>query len=224
MISPRHAAALALTALVACTPANHGPEPVNAAPRFDTAIQALDDGDYAAALSGLDWVADRCAGHALGDEAGILLAAAALDPRNPDRDPGRGADAAAGLLHSGMIRRQQPVVASLYLLARELGAGYVPVTESRGEAVPTPAAMESVAGVPAVTGCGAPRSLQNTAADTTLPMLPIEPVPARLRALRLEQGRLSAVADSLRRRVSIVEAELLEKENELERIRRTLKP
>lgn len=223
MTRTRYAALLALAALAGCTQALREPPPENAADRFHTAIRALDRGAFRDAIQGLSWVADQCARHDLGVRAGIILSAASLDPRNPDRDLDTAATTASAVLREGARTDERPLASALYLLARELGAGYVPTTEMREEPPPAPSAHDD-ASAGTVTGCGAPRSLQDDTSDATLPVLPGEPVPARLRTLRLERGRVDAVADSLRRRLLAVEVQLAEKERELERIRRTLKP
>lgn len=222
MTRTRYAALLAL-ALASCTQAVRAPRPQNAADHYHTAVRSLERGAFHDAVQGLTWVADRCDNHDLGVRAGILLAAASLDPRNPDRDLTTAAAAASAVLRHGARADERPLASSFYLLARELGAGYVPATEMPDDTHSTPSIQDEAPGGP-VTGCGASRSLQNDTADATLPVFSGEPVPARLRALRLERGRMDATADSLRHRLLAVEVQLAEKDRELERIRRTLKP
>jgi hypothetical protein len=152
--------------------------------RFDAGVQALRDGDYEAAHRALAWVLTNYGHEKVGQRAAVLLAAAELDPRNPNRRIDVGADLASGYLR--FEDRQEwldPVAQTLYLLGLELG---------NAESEPTDTARP-------------------------LPRLPGPTVTARIRAVEQER-------DKLARRVSALEEQLAEKQREIDRIRKTVKP
>lgn len=92
-------------------------------------IRALEAGEYEAAAGRLGWLASRCESGLLGRRALLLLATAALDPRNPDASPDRAARLTAHVLGlPGADPEDRVVAEALYLLSLELG-GRVPVAE-----------------------------------------------------------------------------------------------
>ncbi len=214
--------AIILVAVAGC--ATHpGPEaePDTVRTRYDAAVRALTEGRDA--TDDLAWVAARCDGTLLGSDAAILLAATYLDPRRPDRPLEDAAAVAGHLLRRDLPGDRRPVATTLYLLALELGAGYVPATEAGPAARDTGLRPDWTTIVPAA-GCGRQLPLRDDTAGATLPDPGRDPVPARLRALRLDRGRIAAVADSLRRELEAANATLAQKQEELERLRRLLKP
>lgn len=143
---------------------------------FDRALAAWRTGDYRSARHALLRVYNGFAERPVGQRALLALAAAELDPRNPDRRLDAASAFAARYIHEpGVPEWSRPVAEALYLLALDLGAR---------EAAPVPA-------------------------------LPDTPLAARLHKLELR-------GDSLEARIGALERKLAEREQELERIRKTL--
>jgi len=214
-------ALLLMVGLTACTSLHRGSSALDAHAHFDDAVARYQRGDLAGAARQLAWVDRNCDGHDLGLQATLALAALRLDGRNP----GRGVDDAARLADRFLRTAptddwRRPVAATLYLVARDLGAA------TRDSAGPPDDSAAAPAGGTAerVHGCGSLRPLPNDTAAPTLPVLPGEPLIARLRTVRAERDRLSAAADSLETALDSVRLELAAKDKELERIRKTLKP
>lgn len=114
------------------------------------ASRMLADGEYWAATARLRSLASTCEAGADGRRAVLLLATAALDPRNPDASPDRGASLAARYLTLPGINAEDRVTGEgLYLLAYGVG-GRVPGTmNGSATAVDSPAGpvTDSLAGV-----------------------------------------------------------------------------
>ena len=158
--------------------------------RFEEGLTALGRGEYRIAHEHLSWVAQHHSRETYGQQALLTLAAMEMDPRNPTRRLGVGADLAAGYLRlPEKAGWTHSVAQTLYLLGLELGAA-----EDRAER--------------------AERQAERTA---RLPNLPGPTVTARLRTIEQERDRFA-------RRVDALEKQLAEKEQELERIKKTIRP
>ncbi len=206
-------------------------------PRVEAAVPALEAmmdglaaarrGGFEPAVRALEGVARECRGTALGASARVALLGVLLDPRNPDRDPGRARRVAeAYLLSPGRPAWTEPVVEALYLIALDLGGASRPAgTEPVEQAPPVEAGPEvAEAGAearaggerPALEGCDAdPPAL--AVAGAALPALPGRPLQERLEAALAEGAEWRDSA-------SVLETRLAELEAELDRIRRALKP
>lgn len=224
-------ALLLVSALAGCASLHRAPPAPDARARFDDAVARYDYGDLAGTMRELAWIRRSCAGHALGRQATLTLAALRLDARNPDSQADSAAALAAAYLQSaGLDDWKRPIAATLYLTALDLGAGTQdtpssPAPDSVGLRTSTPAARVSAPPSTApVRNCGPVEPLPNATGVPNLPVLPGAPVVARLQALRLDRGQLAATVDSLRTALDSARQELVAKEKELERIRKTLKP
>lgn len=159
--------------------------------RFEAGVKSLAAGDYEAARTQLDWVAQHYAVKTVGQRALLILAAIEMDPRNPTRRLDAGADKAAAFLRlPERDRWVDPVAQTLYLQAIELGD-----------------ARDSVEKVVAAQ---AQRARE-------LPKLPGPTVTARIKTVEQDRDRLA-------KRVAALEAQLADKDRELERIRKTIRP
>ena len=156
-------------------------------------IEALAAGDYAEAGTRLRDVASQCEAGAPGRRAVLLLATAALDPRNPDASPRDGARLAAYYLDlPGAEAGDRLVAETLYLLARGFGA-------APGDSVQDTAAERVVQGLaPRFGACRAEVVGEGAGTERPLPTLPDTAYPSRSLA---ERERLAA-------RVTALEAEL----------------
>jgi hypothetical protein len=160
-------------------------------------IQALETGEYQEATGRLGWLASRCESGVLGRRALLLLATAALDPRNPDASPDRGAWLAAHVLGlPGAEPEDRLVAEALYLLSVELG-GRVPTAEGGGGSSGGDA-EEGLA--PRFQDCRA-TDAEGGAPTPQLPTLPGSPMALLYTQVRAER-------DSLQARVTELEAEL----------------
>lgn len=228
-------AALALGACVRTGAAPEGPLPgtpeAEAVGRLAAGAAALDQANFSAARTDLGWVYTRCPATDDGRAALLLLATAHLDIRNQNRNPGLAAALAA---HVAAIAESAPVQRSLgqsvFLLALEQGAP-APDTAPLEEA--------SAAVRRAATGCSAdgPRAsitlLEAAASDpgdterpnpSWLPTLPSASVTDRLGAVEAERDSLFARVAELQEQVRELTGRVAVQQQELERIRRTLRP
>ncbi len=86
--------------------------------RFETALSALDQSDFAAARTDLEWLVSRCEAGAKGRSALLLLASAELDPLNPRGSPAEAARLAGAYLNLPRTAPSEvPLARTLYLLA-----------------------------------------------------------------------------------------------------------
>lgn len=123
-----------LTVLSCATLGVGGGEGAEARDRLSRAVLALDRSDFGSATADLEWVASRCGSGERGRTALLLLAAAELDVRNPDRSPDRARWHAEAYLSSpGIPDEELPVARTLYLLAVDMGG-----TTAVGDAVAAP--------------------------------------------------------------------------------------
>lgn len=212
-------ALLLLAALAGCA-SLHRASPMNARARFDDAVIRYGYGDLSGATRELAWVNRQCTGRALGQQAALSLAALHLDSRNPDQRVDAAAQLAGSFLHSADPDDwRRPIAGALYLAALDMGAGKVDSTTSAATHGAAPARRRSD-----IPGCGPVQPLPNVAVAPTLPVLPGEPLVARLRKVRVDRQQLAATVDSLATALDSVRQELVAKDKELERIRKTLKP
>lgn len=219
---------------------------------FAVGASALKEADFGAAVRHLATVAAICPVDGSGRRAMLMLAAAELDPRNRARRPNVAAELAAFQLARPHEEDAwvAPLAAELYVLALDYGADSIPrgrvpgalVLWSRyfdeGEAGTegTPVTSEAPLGVapggahPAV---AVPRSggplCDVPDADLDLVLPELTRAPARVRAGA--NGRPAAPAGggaedvrALMAEVDRLRAELAAKDQELDRIRRTLRP
>lgn len=235
------AAALAATSLAACSrvrdqvpaaPVPGSPE-ADAAGRLAAGAAALEIGNFSAARNDLGWVYTRCPATEAGQTALLLLAATYLDPRNQERRPDLAAAMAALVAEDP---DSPPTLSSagtsLFLLAREQGAP-APHTGALREA-----AREARR---TGTGCteGAPRTRLSlfemaarpdertdgeNAAPSALPDLGQLSVPERIAAVTAQRDSLARRVTELEAQVKALNDRVAIQQQELERIRRTLRP
>lgn len=251
-VSARFPAALLLTALTvvvagACASAPTNDRTLQPAEHLTTGLVALESADYNIAYDNLLEVRSVCGDSPLGQQALLVLAAAELDPRNPERQIELAAEFAAHYL--GLPNRAawaQPLAESLYLMSMEIGASDAvgtmlgdgsedgePVTAMVATAGPNDssatdpraeraeALRRAVFGFvpnPVPTKCGVDwQQVSDTKAAIVLPVLPLSPVTERI--AELEQERVD-----LMQRQGRLEDEVERLETELARIRETLRP
>jgi hypothetical protein len=140
-------------------------------------------------------------GDRIGQQALLVLLAAELDNRNPDRRLWAAADLASRfLLEEAAEPWLVPVAEAFYLVAMELGAA----EERIAEAESARATAEARA--------------------TRLPEVTRESVPARVGRLTTERDQARRQAEQLQQQLATRDRELREARAELERIRRTIRP
>jgi hypothetical protein len=194
MASPPFAVLLLLLALPACVSTPPNRDP-EAAERLSWGLEALAERDYDAAYEDLSWVLARQPRTEDGRRATLVLAAAELDPRNPRRRPDVGADLTARYLADPLARPWiVPIAETVYLLARELGA-------------------------PPPTGTAA-----QDAPDRELPVLPGPSIAEELQRASTERDSLAGRVTELEGLVAALELRLAERDQEIARIRRALRP
>lgn len=168
----------------------------NAEQHLEAGLAALQRGDRDIAHEQIQPVSAENWGEPIGHRATLVLAAAELDPRNPTRRLWVGADLSARLLsHHATPPWMEPVAETLYLLSVELGANEERL--ARTEA-------------------------QRDSAQA-LPRLPGPSFMVQLETARTERDRARRRAAELEATLAAKEKELKDKEQELERIKRTLK-
>jgi DNA repair exonuclease SbcCD ATPase subunit len=187
-------------------------------------LAALEQQDYQTAHAHLAWLVSYHWHRPVGQRALMALAAAEVDPRNPGRRLGVGAQ-----LSSDYLRLEEtpewlrPVMESFYLMSLELGAAEEEIAqlEREREAAERAARAARAQAQRAQTAARSAEARAQRAAVAaparTVPALPGPPVTARVRALEQERTQLA-------QRTSQLERRLAERERELERIRRTLQP
>jgi hypothetical protein len=172
-------------------------EVADPATQLEEGVEALAAQEFLRARGLLEPLMREWPGEPVGQQAWLVLIAAELDARNPERRLWAAADLSGRLL-SG--RPAEPWVVPLaetyYLLALELGAA-----EQRGGTAP--------AAGPTADG---------------LPVLTRETVPARISRISAERDQARRQAEQLQQQLATRERELRETTQELERIRRTIRP
>lgn len=138
----------------------------------------------------------------VGQQALLVLIAAELDHRNPDRRLWAAADMAARLLDLEPADTWVvPVAETYYLLAMELGAA-----EQR------------------IAAAEAARATAEARASSRLPETTRESVPARISRITTERDQARRRADQLEQQLAARDRELRDTRQELERVRRTIRP
>jgi hypothetical protein len=223
-----------------------GPE-LPPAERLSTSLVALQEADYANAYDNLLLVRSVCGDSPMGQQALLVLAAAELDPRNPERHIELAAEFAAHYL--GLPNRAawaEPLAESLYLLSMEIGAAdavgsllgaadadgdpgaVLATTMGPNDTSATDPALEraetlrrAVFGFvpnPVPAECEVDwQGVADSGEPSELPVLPLSPVTDGI--AELEQERVE-----LRRRQAEMQTEIDQLTSELERIRETLRP
>ena len=190
--------AVVLVGTAACATVRGAGTSRSADEQFSSGLQLLNQGDYGTAAVVLDSVYRSAWPQRVGQRALLELAALSLDPRNPARSLWHASDYAARLVAIPETEEWLlPVARSLYLTAVELGA----LEEERAEAIAARKDADSAA----------------ASAARGLPRYEGETVPARL-------ATLEAAREQLLQRVAGLEQQLRDTTQELERIRRTIKP
>lgn len=232
--------ALVAVATTACLRAGAPtPEPLpgtaeaEAEGRLAAGAAALEIGNFSAARNDLGWVYTRCPSTDDGQTALLLLATGYLDPRNPERRPDLAAAMAA---HVAGLAAERSVLGSagtsLFVLAREHGA---PLPDagtleeaarevrraergcSEGEARATLTLLEAAASARDTTATDGP-------AEGFMPDLKGPSVPDRIAAVTSERDSLATRVAELEDQVRALTERVAIQQQELERIRRTLRP
>jgi hypothetical protein len=146
----------------------------------------------------------------VGQEAMLVLIAAELDGRNPDRRLWAAADMSGRLLGIPQLEPWMvPVAESYYVLADELGA-----SEARlALGASSPADAEARAARADVTG-GSGRAV---------PVAARESVPSRINRLTAERDSLKRMIEEREQQIATRDRELRDTKQELERIKKTIK-
>lgn len=226
-----------IAGIAGCASLRTGGDPEEARDRLAEAAAELERGDFRSAYPELSWIYSRCPHAVQGREALLLMAASELDPRNDARR----VDVASALSAEYLalpaappLRR--PIAQTLYLLGLELGASVPsqPLRSAHGEAVTElrrdcrsetgepPATPVSAAARPSTTGGTA--AANQLATPTWLPELPGASVPTRIAALTAERDSLAAQVQALVQQLNQLQQRVAQQQEELERIRKTLRP
>jgi hypothetical protein len=162
------------------------------------AVAALEARQYLRARALLEPLYFQDPAHPVSQQAMLVLIAAELDNRNPDRRLWAAADNAGRLLsQEGVEPWILPMAESYYLLALELGAAEQRVAQAESRA---------------------------TEAARRLPTSTRESVPAQLGRATAERDQARRRSEQLEQQLATRERELRETRQELERIRRTIRP
>lgn len=162
--------------------------------RLAAGLAAFDDGNYPAAFENLSWLTIRYPNEPVGQRALLALASADLDPRNPSRRLGVGSELVARYLREPATPDWLRPTAEVLYL----------LAQELGAAEERIAAVEE-------------DRRRAEARSEAVPTYAGQSVPQRMRALTEERDRLN-------RRVAQLEQELARTNQELERIRKTLRP
>jgi hypothetical protein len=138
----------------------------------------------------------------IGQQALLVLLAAELDNRNPDRRLWAAADLAGRFLNSEPADPWLvPLVETFYLISMELGAAEERIAEAESA-----------------------RASAEARASQRLPAVTQESVPARVGRVTTERDQARRQVEQLQQQLATRERELRETRAELERIRRTIRP
>lgn len=163
--------------------------------RLERGIDALQAGDLVTANIELRWLWENHWDQPIGKQALLVLAAAELDPRNPARRTDAAATMATLVLDMADTPTWMvPIAQTMYLLSLELGVNDDLITNLVAQ-------RDNLHGLPTLPGAN---------------------VQDRIDALRSERDSLAARARTLEQTVTARDRTIQEKDQELERIRRTL--
>ncbi len=236
----RSLAALLAIGGVACTraPASD-PEPLPGTPeaeavgRLAAGAAALEIANFSAARTDLGWVYTRCPATAEGQTALLLLATSYLDPRNGDRRPDLAATMAAHVAgQAGDRSVLKSAGTSLFLLAREQGAPRpdAGTLEEAGREVRSAgdgcAEDESRVSLTLLEAAATPRGAPegDGAPEGSLPDIHGPTVPERIAEVASERDSLAERVTELEEQVKALTDRVAIQQQELERIRRALRP
>lgn len=184
--------------------------------QLDQGLAALEARDFRRARAILDTLYRAHWQDPVGQRAMLVLIAAELDSRNPNRQLWAAADLSARYLNiEDLPRWHVPVGEALYLIAQELGATEERLARAEAESQQAIAERAEVQ-----------RELQaaDTSGGRTLPTTTRETVPMRIRRLSAERDDLQRRLTAAEQRLAARDKELADAQAELERIRKTLKP
>jgi hypothetical protein len=171
---------------------------------LELGIAALEAGDYAAASERLYPLYRFYWKEPVGQRALLALIAAEIDPRNPGRRLWSTQDLAGSYTQiPGTAGWTRPIAESFYLLAAELGAAEERLARAEAERD------------------AATRAAEGVAASTLA--LPGPTVPERIRNVTAQRDELQRRVQQLENDVAQRDRQLREREQELERIRRTIR-
>ena len=166
--------------------------------QLDRGLAALRAREYADARRILEPVYQSSWQNRAGQDALMALAAAELDPRNPDRRLWAGADLAGRLLNIPQAAPEYiPVAETMYLLAVELGAQEEQLARAD--------------------------SAKAAADRARRPSSSVLSVPARMSKLQADRDALNRRVEQLQTTLRTRDKELADAKQELERIKKTLK-
>lgn len=224
------------------------PPEQNAEFRLDRGLSALQAGLFAEGFEDLAWVYSHCSGRQAGSQALNALAALELDPRNRAARPAVGAELLGRVIQDpGAPDWVRPLAATAFLAGLALGAPHpgedAATGEDHGDHEARPGEpvrdLEADAELPGHPGLGVPAAGAArsgtaygcgptvAAEEWVAPALPTLTGPSMVELLEnAHQRRAVAVAsaDTLRKELALVKAQLESTRAELERIRETLKP
>jgi hypothetical protein len=165
-------------------------------------VAALEAEQYLRARGLLEPLFYERSGEIVGQQALMLLVAAELDHRNPDRRLWAAADMAGRLLDLDNVDPWFiPLAETYYLLAMELGAA-----EQR------------------IAAAEAARATAEARASSRLPEPTRESVPVRIGRLTTERDQARRRAEQLEQQLAVRDRELRDTQQELDRIKRTIRP
>jgi hypothetical protein len=170
--------------------------------QLEDGAAAVEAQEYLRARGLLEPLVREHPSHEIGQRALLVLIAAELDNRNPERRLWAAADMAARLLETERVERWVvPVAESYYLLAMELGAAEERIAAAEAQARRADAAA------------------RRTPPASTRPSVPVQ-----LDRVRTERDQARRQADQLQQQLATRDRELRETRQELERIKRTIRP
>jgi hypothetical protein len=185
--------------------------------QLNTALTALDRGDYRSATEALTRIVKEHPGTTTGQRALLALASVMLDPRNPNRRVDTGAGLAAQYLRDAKVPGwTEPLAQTMYLTALELGA-----TDSARAVAETDAQQARAE---------AERVKTEVMRGRPLPRLPGQSVTSRIRDIQQDRDKAASEREKLSTRVQTLEQQLeahgkmlADSVAELNRIRKTLR-
>jgi hypothetical protein len=167
--------------------------------QLEAGVAAAEAQEYLQARGLLEPLFYQRPNDAVGQRALLVLVAAELDNRNPDRRLWAAADMASRMLVAGPAESwMMPVATTFYLLAMELGAAEERIAEAE--------------------------AARDTAEARNLPASARESVPVRVGRITAERDQARRQAEQLQQQLAARDRELRETRAELDRIKRTIRP